>query len=177
MSDPVTPKDELQPGAIAGFAVSASTDSFPASDFPAPKTWTQHRHCLTTGELDCVFLLGRIGQVLLPFVAHRTDLINRVLAKIALVAAIAAIRRRNETYFPSISSRISFAVISILRLTSALTRCSVFSSSIMQAALHSLLFAADLSKFSFTLNFTILLTRPRGIGLSKGNCTDPFAPL
>src|SRR5437899_11641295 len=38
------------------------------------------------------------------------------------------------------------------------------------------LFATDLSKFSFTLNFTILLTRLKGIGLSKGNCTEHFDP-
>ena len=38
-----------------------------------------------------------------------------------------------------------------------------------------LLFA--LSKFSCTLNFTILLMRPNGSGLSSGNCTEPFAPL
>ena len=32
------------------------------------------------------------------------------------------------------------------------------------------------ARFSFTLNFTILLIRPKGIGLSSGNFTEPFAP-
>ena len=31
--------------------------------------------------------------------------------------------------------------------------------------------------FSSTLNFTILVIRSKGKGLSSGNCTDPFAPL
>src|SRR5579863_10409051 len=31
-------------------------------------------------------------------------------------------------------------------------------------------------KFSCTLNFTILLIRPKGMGWSNGNCTEPFAP-
>ena len=37
-------------------------------------------------------------------------------------------------------------------------------------------FASALCKFSFTLNFTILLIRSKGIGLSSGNLTEPFAP-
>ena len=32
-----------------------------------------------------------------------------------------------------------------------------------------------LSRFSFTLNFTILLINERGRGWSRGNCTDPLA--
>ena len=32
-------------------------------------------------------------------------------------------------------------------------------------------------KFSCTLNFTILLISPKGMGLSNGNCTEPFELL
>lgn len=37
-------------------------------------------------------------------------------------------------------------------------------------------FASAVSKFFFTLNFTILLIKLRGIGLSNGNLTVLFAP-
>ena len=37
-------------------------------------------------------------------------------------------------------------------------------------------FLFALSKFSFTLNFTILLIKSNGIGLSNGNFTVPFPP-
>jgi hypothetical protein len=37
--------------------------------------------------------------------------------------------------------------------------------------------ASAFFKFSFNLNFTILLIRLKGTGLSNGNCTEPFAPL
>ena len=38
-------------------------------------------------------------------------------------------------------------------------------------------FAAALAKFSFTLNFTILLIKSKGMGLSNGNLTVPLPPL
>lgn len=36
--------------------------------------------------------------------------------------------------------------------------------------------ASALSRFSFALNFTILLINPKGIGFSNGNLTEPLAP-
>jgi hypothetical protein len=37
-------------------------------------------------------------------------------------------------------------------------------------------FVSVLSKFSLTLNDTILLIKSKGIDLSKGNIIEPFAP-
>jgi len=37
-------------------------------------------------------------------------------------------------------------------------------------------FASALSKFFLTLNFTILVIKAQGIGLSNGNLTVPFPP-
>src|SRR5262249_45356867 len=83
---------------MASMPLQLASGSFPSSDFPATESRTDHRHGFPAREFNCVLFLGRIGQVLFPFITHRADLLDCALTKIALVAAIAAIGRREKMH-------------------------------------------------------------------------------